>query len=50
MDDKERERRMFEKALRKPLNDTMLDVRKGIIDSKKFFAYVDLKLKEKLNG
>lgn len=50
MDQKERERRMKEKSLRKPLNNVILDVQDGIIDIKDLFRYIDGKMKEKVNG
>jgi len=50
MDPKEKERRLREKALRKPLNDIILDVQKGVIDVKDIIRYIDEKLKEKANG
>lgn len=47
MDAKERKRRLMEKAMRKPINDVVLDVQKGFIDVKDLFAHIDTKLKIK---
>lgn len=50
MDPKERERRIKEKTLRRPINDIVLDVQKGIIDIRDVHRYIDEKLKEKKHG
>lgn len=50
MDAKEKERRLLEKAMRKPLKDVVLDVQDGKIDIKDLFAKIDKKVKERTDG
>ena len=51
MNDDERKavkaKRILEKAMRMPLNDTILQVQNGIIDIKDLFARIDAKVKAK---
>ena len=47
----EKSRRMLEKAMRVPLNDTVLQIQDGVIDIKDLFHRIELKVKEgKKNG
>jgi hypothetical protein len=46
----EKKRRMKEKSLRKPLNDVVLDVQKGVIDIKDVIRHIEERVKEKKNG
>ena len=54
MDPQERERRLAEKAKRKPNNPTTLVVQKGTISTKSLFAHIDKNLprilQEKAHG
>ena len=51
MDPKERERRMREKAKRRPVNPTVLDVQKGTININDLIRHIDKGLKmEAQNG
>ncbi len=43
---KEKKRRMLEKAMRVPLNDTILQVQNGVIDIKDLFSRIEQKVKE----
>ena len=47
----EKSRRMLEKAMRVPLNDTVLQIQDGVIDIKDLFHRILMKVKEaKKNG
>jgi ABC-type phosphate/phosphonate transport system substrate-binding protein len=46
----EKARRMLEKALRVPLNDTILQVQNGTIDVTALFAKIEEKIKEGVNN
>lgn len=46
----EKARRMLEKAMRMPLNDTILQVQNGVIDIKDLFTRIDEKVKAKKEG
>ncbi len=47
----EKMRRMLEKAMRAPLNNTILQIQDGVIDIKDLFARIEAKVKEvKKNG
>ena len=47
----EKSRRMLEKAMRVPLNDTILQVQDGVINITDLFHSIELKVKEeKKNG
>ena len=47
----ERAKRMLEKAMRAPLNDTILQVQNGTIDIKDLFIRIEAKVKgDKQNG
>jgi len=48
MDPKEKARRMLEKSMRQPINDTILEVQKGVIDINDLFKMIDLKVKAKI--
>jgi len=50
MDPKEKTRRKLEKAMRRPINDVILDVQKGFIDINDLFKKIDEKVKENKNG
>jgi len=46
----EKKRRLLEKSMRRPVNDVILDVQKGIINIDDFFKHIETKLKEKKDG
>jgi len=50
MDPKEKARRKFEKAMRQPVNDVILEVQQGTIDINDLFKKIDEKVKEKIDG
>lgn len=43
---REKERRLLEKAMRMPINDVILEVRKGTISLKSLFEKIDARLGE----
>lgn len=48
MDPKEKARRLLEKSMRQPINDTILEVQNGRIDINDLFKMIDLKVKDKI--
>jgi len=50
MDPKEKARRKLEKAMRRPVNDVVLEVQKGTIDINDLFKKIEERVKEKANG
>ncbi len=47
---KEKKRRMLEKAMRVPINDTILQIQNGVININDLFSRIEAKVKEGQNN